>query len=1041
MCHALLRRLSSTFSALLLLGLSAEGAQLALTNYFVIEAEDYNFNKGQTVGAASQMPYLGGAFSGQNGSVVLVDYNRAPDASSPLYRNDVRIPILLSSDLDRGAWTVTQNWRLGGIAGNEWFNYTRNIPPGKYLAYAALSHANLGDDLSQGALSIVTSGSTNTAQNVSKKGTFKGPGTGNLDVNVLAPLRDTQGRIVLLDLGTNQTLRYTAISGFLDYIKLVRGQPPIIGTQPVDVTVTENRAATFSVSLGSDDAGAFQWQTNQVNVTKATTNSLVLVAPLSFDGMKVRCVLTNVIGTTFSSEVTLHVIPDVAKPTIVRALNLGPSMIRVVFDEPVAPPAGDASVNFSISGGAPVTSASVGGEPNSLDLTLGGSIAYDQSYTVTVSGVTDLASVPNTILPLSKISFVSVRFVPTDIGRPASAGSGTRVPGGFDITGAGSDIGGSSDQFQFSWETRSGDFDIQARVANATMTDAFLHAGLMARETLASNAVFAASFASSVQVGSFFEYRKSVGAAASILSAPSGVPVNYPQTWLRLRRAGNLLAGYASLDGLTWAALGSNSFTTLSNTLLVGLAVASEDSKVLSAVQFRDIGDTLNPTNIVSSLPDRELLGPSSRRTGLVFSEIMYHPRTFSTPGAPNLQFIEIYNADSVFEELTGFQIGGGIQYTFPDGKLIQAGEFLVIAADPAAVEAAYGIKGVLGPWTGTMSPSGAVLLQLKDNHGALKLDMTYSSDRPWPVAADGAGPSLVLTRPSFGEADPKAWSSSAFIGGSPGQMDPYLPTSQHNVFINEFLAHTEPPQVDFIELYNHSAGAVDISNCYLTDDPSTNKFRIPPGTFISSTGYIVFDQTQLGFALAPSGETIYFVDATGSRILDVVRFDGQEKGVSMGRVPDGAPSMRRLAAVTPGGPNSNWRPESIVLNELMYHPISNDNADEYIELYNRGNSPVDLSGWSFVSGVSFVIPPATILPPDRYLVIAKNAARLLSNYPQLNAGNTLGDYGGSLGNSGDHVALAKPVQLVTSDAHGHLSTNTIPVVVSEVTYLTGGRW
>ena len=328
MCHALIRCYSSILFALLLLGGAAQGAQLALTNYFVIEAEDFNFNKGQTVPDASQMPYLGGAFVGQNGAVAQIDYGRTADASSPLYRNDVRIPIQLSSDLDRGAWTVTQNWRLVGINGNEWFNYTRNIPPGKYLAYAALSHGNTGVDLCQGSLSFITSAPSNAVQSTSKRGTFKAPGTGNWDVNTLVALRDTQNRIVVMDLGTNQTLRYTAISGAIDYLKLVRAQAPIIGNQPIDVTVTENRIATFTISLGSDDAGAFQWQTNQVSVSKATTNSFSLVAPLSLNGLKVRCVLTNVIGTTLSTEVTLHVVPDTTKPILTRALNLGANLGR-----------------------------------------------------------------------------------------------------------------------------------------------------------------------------------------------------------------------------------------------------------------------------------------------------------------------------------------------------------------------------------------------------------------------------------------------------------------------------------------------------------------------------------------------------------------------------------------------------------------------------------------------------------------------------------------------------------------------------------------
>ena len=1004
-------------------------AQLNLTNYFVVEAEDYNFDKGQTLAVASQMPYLGGAYAGKNGSVISVDYNRVADLSSPLYRNDVRIPVGVSTDLGRQAWSVTQNFRLTALKGNEWFNYTRDFPPAKYRIYAALSHGDIGDGLCQGALSVVTPAATNTTQTVSKKGTFKGAGTGSWEQNRLVPLLDTAGRLVLLDLGSSQTVRYTATSGYVDYLMFVRAQPPTIGNQPVDVTVTENRPATFSLTLGSDDPAAFQWQTNQVNYPKATNSVFTFIPALSADGTQVRCVLTNTIGTNISAEVTLHVLRDLAKPVAVRALNLGTDRVRVIFDEPVALLAGAGGDSFSLSGGIAVTSAVMGAETNSLELTLATPLTYDQTYTVTMSDVADLATTPNTLLPGSKVSFVSVQFVPSDIGKPAAAGGSVRVPGGFNVTGAGSDIGGTSDQFQFSWEPRTGDFDVQGRVAKAGITDPFLHAGLMARETLAANAPFAAAFASSAQLGCFFEVRKSLGASATTSTAPGGVPVNYPDTWLRLRRTGNLFTGYASLDGLTWVQLGTNTFTSISNTVLIGLAVASENSQVASLVEFRDFGPTLSQST-TASLADRELLGPSSRRTGLVFSEIMYHPKPAPSANA-NLEFIEIYNAGAVFEELKGYQITGGVDYRFPDSLQILAGQFLVVAADPAAVEAVYGITGVLGPWTGSLKNSGDTL-QLKDGQGAIKLEVAYSADPPWPPAADGAGPSLVLSRPSYGENNPKAWSSSARVGGSPGEMDSHLASPQGNVVINEFMAHTPPPQLDFIELYNHSNGEVPLEGCYLTDDPATNKFRIPAGTKIAARGFLSFDEGQLGFSLSASGETLYFIDPTATRILDVIRFEAQEEGVSSGRSPDGAANVRRLAAPSPGAANAPWQQSSIVINEIMYSPISQDSDDEYVELYNRGGSPVDLSGWRFTAGINYVIPAGTVVASNGYLVIARNTTRLLANYPQLNAANTLGNYSGSLADGGERLVLARPITILGA---------VVPLGMSEVTYGAGGRW
>ena len=57
----------------------------------------------------------------------------------------------------------------------------------------------------------------------------------------------------------------------------------------------------------------------------------------------------------------------------------------------------------------------------------------------------------------------------------------------------------------------------------------------------------------------------------------------------------------------------------------------------------------------------------------------------------------------------------------------------------------------------------------------------------------------------------------------------------------------------------------------------------------------------------------------------------------------------------------------------------------------------------------------------------------LFAKYPNLNTGNTVGNYSGKLSHNGELVALAMPETLY--------GTNTIFVEEDEVTYGTGGRW
>lgn len=1012
-------------------------AQTGGSGTFLIEAEDYNYNGGQTKPAASVMPYYGGAYAGLSATYG-IDYTRPDDGSSPAYRNDNRIPMTDNGgDLDRGPWSVTVNYRLGWIGDGMWFNYTRTFPSGYYKVYAALSYGDTSPGGLRGSMQRVTSGATTTTQTLEALGSFEAPGTGTWGLNALVPMKDAAGKVALVQFNGTQTVRFTAASGDIDYYKFVTAGPPQISQQPADVTVVENRPGTFTIGVANEDPVNYQWQSNQVNVAGATNASYTLSPPLGANGARFRCVLGNPLGTNTSSEATLHVTADTVRPRLLRAISLGATSIQLTFDEGVAIPGGTVGVNFALDHGAAVSAVAAGPTRSDLLLTVS-PLSFGTTYTVTVNNVTDLAATPNAILPNSTASFVASEYAPADIGAPSQPGSVVRLPeGGFDVTGGGTDIGGTSDQFQFGWEQRTGNFDLQVRVANVDVTDPFLHAGLMVRESLDSGARFAAIFASSAQLGCFFESRTGTGAPAGTAAPATGFPVNYPRMWLRLRRAGNDVTGYASFDARGWTQLGTVNLSSLPAKVYFGLAVSSANAAATTTARFRDLGATPVSTLATYTLPV-EWLAASSRRTGMVISEIMYHPATRTD--ALNLAFIELYNARSVAEDLSGWRLSGDVDYRFPDGFQLPAGGFVAIAAAPADLKTFYGITNVLGPYTNALSHAAGTI-RLRNAADAIRLEVNYSGDPPWPAAADGAGHSLVLARPSYGEADPQAWAASESIGGSPGGVDSVDPTPLRNVVINELLAHTDPPALDAVELYNHAPAAVDLSGCWLTDDPTTNKFRVPDNTQLPARGFIAFDENQLGFALNAAGEGIYLLNSNATRVLDAFKFGGQDNGIALGRYPDGSPTLRRLANPTLGTANSPARPEDIVINEIMFDPISGNRDDEYIELFNRTSHPTNLARFKFTDGIDFSFPTGAELPANGYLVVARNAARLLTNYTQLNAANTIGDYSGSLKNGGGRVALARHEELVSTNALGDLVTNLTWVVVAEARYGSGGRW
>jgi hypothetical protein len=425
-----------------------------------------------------------------------------------------------------------------------------------------------------------------------------------------------------------------------------------------------------------------------------------------------------------------------------------------------------------------------------------------------------------------------------------------------------------------------------------------------------------------------------------------------------------------------------------------------------------------------------------------VISEIMYHPR-FSN----DLEFVEIFNADYIAQDISGFRLAGDVEYRFPPNTIVPAGGFLVVARQPTLLQSVYGISGVLGPWLGedgssvtNALPDDEGRVRLRNRADAVILEVNYAGSLPWPIAADGTGHSLVLARPSYGEDETRAWAASAHIGGSPGRMDPAPVDRLGNIVINEFLANTDPPIEDFIELYNHSNVAVDLSGAWLTDDRDTNKFRIPNGTTISPRGYVSYNQTTLGFSLSSGGERIYLVNSNQTRVIDVHPFEGQASGVSSGRFPNGSPGFQELTTRTPGFANSSPVRRPIVISEIMYNPITSDDDDEYVELHNRSGGAVNLSNWRFADGINYTIPDGTVIPANGYLAVAKNIDRLRARHAHLNTTNSVGDYGGTLANGGERLALAMPEYFTITNG-GSVITDAVYVVVSEVVYQDGGRW
>ena len=850
-----------------------------------------------------------------------------------------------------------------------------------------------------------------------------------LDLSAL--LGPTNKPLVGLTFGMAQVATATAVYAVSGTV--AAPAPPMLVSQPASTAVLELGPVSFAATATGNPYPSLQWYFNATPIPGATNSAYTIPAtPLADNGARLQLVASSVVNQTsmsITSQVAvLSVVQDTSPPVLLGAESLGLNGVAVHLSKPVTLASATNLANYLLTGPGGtllITGAILDVSAKNVLLTVA-TMADQTTCTVRVNNLTDQTSRGNVIAANSRAGFVASAYVPAGIGNPVILGSQQVASNGIAITSGGAAIGGTNDQLQFSYQVVSGNFDRAVRLAGLSLSDTWAKAGLMARESLLPGGRFAATLATPAINGCFFEWRDPANAPGQ---SAGTFPDNYPNTWLRLNRAGNLFSSFASYDGQTWTLLASQTIT-LSNQLYLGFAVDSDTTNQTVTAQFLQITNPPANAAVGTVAYPYEPLAACSRTTPIVVSEIMWKPAPRNDTN--NCEFLELYNSNPWFQDISSYQlVCADMTYTIPPGTILAGGAYLVIAASPGSIKNVYGITNVLGPYQGSLKH--AETLQLLDEQGSVLLTIPYTDTYPWPVATAATGHSLILANPSYGTGDPRAWAISDVVGGSPGTMESFHPSPLRHVVINEVLANAEnQPTLPYVELYNHSTNRVDLSGCVLTDDPTTNQYVLPPGTVLGPGGFLACN-AALGFGLNPAGDTLYFIKQDGSRVLDAVQFEGQANGVAWGRWPDGANDFYPLQSVTRGTNNSPILIGNVVINELMYDPISGNNDDQYIELYNQSQSTLSLSNWQFTAGVTYTFPPAASIGPNGYVVVGRNSSELLSNYPSLNPAITYGNYTGKLSHNGARVALARPQSLNV--------TNTIYVVEDEVTYGTGGRW
>jgi len=96
-----------------------------------------------------------------------------------------------------------------------------------------------------------------------------------------------------------------------------------------------------------------------------------------------------------------------------------------------------------------------------------------------------------------------------------------------------------------------------------------------------------------------------------------------------------------------------------------------------------------------------------------------------------------------------------------------------------------------------------------------------------------------------------------------------------------------------------------------------------------------------------------------------------------------------------------------IVINEINYNSSDDFDPEDWVELYNPSESPINIGNWKLKDEDNdhvFPIPENTILSGGDHLVLCKDATAFESQFPEVT--NFIGDLGYGLGGGGDMVRL-----------------------------------
>lgn len=439
---------------------------------------------------------------------------------------------------------------------------------------------------------------------------------------------------------------------------------------------------------------------------------------------------------------------------------------------------------------------------------------------------------------------------------------------------------------------------------------------------------------------------------------------------------------------------GTGGISPSSNYLTQSTTTVTNASEVLAAVTGNG-SSLVNGTNVLAV----EVHQTSSNSSDMVFGARF----NISAPSAPSIVINEVLPAAAG----TGF-----VEFFNPTGGAIDLGGYY-LSDDPGNLTK-FQIPGSLNiPPSGIASVgftesglaiASQTIVYLTDPNGttvvsaistAMPLDGRSLGRKP-----DGVGSWFLFTNPTRDSAN-----ASASAGSLAGTL-----------MLSEIAFTPGTDDADFVELYNAGGATLNLSGLFVASALDFSD-KVALGGTLASGAYTSVDVPFFG-----TDFPLFLIDSSNN-VISGVKIDRPGAGRdSVQTYPAGSTEWFSTFNATRNAANNPSRTEDIVINEIMFDPPSKQRRNEFIELYNRGASPIDVSGWEFANGIDFTIPQGSTIPAGGYLVVAADTVYMTQTYGAL---PMVGSYSGQLSNGGELLRL--------EDASGNLA--------DEVHYMPSGDW